>query len=137
MSDASEEREGPKIIVDSDWKTEAASEKAKIDAETRESESHNEIPDPNLPELINMIAMQAIISLGGMQAPTGEPIPQDLPVAKHYIDLLALLEEKTKGNVSDDEARIFAGVLHELRMRFVECADASGPGAPSQPPIAP
>ncbi len=134
MSDQTDNQDAPKIIVDSDWKTEAADEKAKLDEETQNAAASQEIPEPNLSELINMIAMQAVIGLGGMQSPTGEPIPQDLPVAKHYIDLLGLLEEKTKGNATEEEAQIMSGVLHELRMRFVEFA--GGGSAPvAAPPV--
>ena len=44
----------------------------------------------------------------------------DLPMAKHAIDLLSVLEEKTKGNLSSDEQKILESLLFELRLRYVE-----------------
>ena len=52
----------------------------------------------------------------GAQAP-GEP---DLPAASQIIDILTLLEEKTRGNLSTEEARLLASLLYEVRMHFVE-----------------
>jgi len=70
-----------------------------------------------------MIAMQAVIGLGGFQDPqTGQTIPPQLPLAKHYIDLLELLQRKTAQAVDDDEKRLIDQTLHELRMAFVQAA---------------
>ncbi len=50
----------------------------------------------------------------------GGPSAVSLPLAKQTIDLLGLLEEKTKGNLSGEEERLFTQVLFDLRMRYVE-----------------
>ncbi|RME40746.1 MAG: DUF1844 domain-containing protein [Planctomycetota bacterium] len=96
-------------------------------------------PEANFIELLNLIAMQAAVALGGLQGPGGESIPPNPLAAKHYIDLLEVLEKKTAGNLTDDERRVLGSVLYELRMQYVQMvtaatqppkADKSGPAEP-------
>ncbi len=112
---------GPKIIVDSDWKEQARKEKEEADRLTRESEEAGKLPEPSLGEVVQMIAIQATMALGGVQDPqTGQVIPPHLPLAKHYIDLLELLQKKTEGKLDEQETSIVEGTLQELRMIFVQ-----------------
>ncbi len=120
MADEQKADDAPKIIIDSDWKEEASAEKAKLEEEAAAAGSQGPIPEPVLLELINMVAIQASIGLGGYRSPAGETLPPDLAMAKHYIDLIELLKEKTTGNTTDDEVKMFDGVLHELRMQYVQ-----------------
>ena len=62
----------------------------------------------------------ALMHLGDAPHPSGEAPDLDLPLARQTIDLLGLLEEKTKGNLTGDEERLLTHVLFDLRMRFVE-----------------
>jgi hypothetical protein len=131
--------EEPKIIVDSDWKEEAKREKERLSHELDEkgggaAGGEGPLPEPTLAELINMILMQTMIAIGGMQTPDGRVIPQDLEVAKHNIDLLALLGEKTKGNLTDDEQKLLDAALYELRMRFVQATSAPPPSSAAPTP---
>jgi len=117
------DKQTPRIIVDDDWKQQAAREKAEADRKTRETPKAGELPGPSLAEIVQMIAMQAVIGLGGFQDPqTGQTIPPQLTLAKHYIDLLELLQRKTAQAVDDDEKRLIDQTLHELRMAFVQAA---------------
>jgi hypothetical protein len=69
-----------------------------------------------------MLATQAAISMSDQRDPeTGQPL-QNLDLAKHYIDLMAVLEEKTRGNITDDERRLLDTLLYELRMGYVSAA---------------
>jgi len=119
--------EHKKIIVDDDWKAEARKEKERLAAETGRPEP---LPDPTFAELVNMIAMQALVGLGGLSGPGGERIPPNLESAKHYIDMLQLLEDKTKGNLSDEEQKLLDQLLYEMRMRYVQAA-SGGAGPPT------
>jgi hypothetical protein len=123
----------PRIIVDSDWKSQAQKEKEELERQEQETqEGGGPIPEPSLAELVQMIVMQASIGLGGFQDPrTGQRIPADLPVAKHYIDLLDLLRQKTEPNLTEEEKAIMEGTLQELRMVFVQVAGL-GQGDPKQ-----
>jgi hypothetical protein len=124
-----ENDQSPKIYVDDDWKEEARREKEAIDRETRESAGRRQLPEPSFAEIIQMITLQATIGLGGMQDPqTGQQLPPNMPIAKHYIDLLELLATKTGSNLDEQERALLQGTLHELRMAFVQAT-----GMPPQP----
>ncbi len=117
----------PKIIVDSDWKDEARKEKEELDRETSEMPKPGELPEPSLLELVQMIVLQASVGLGGFQDPqTGQTVPTNLPIAKHYIDLLDLFVQKTGGNLEEQEKKQIEATLNELRMAFVQIANAAG-----------
>ena len=129
--DGSESR----LHIDSDWKTEAANEKAKLAREAEESAktdgTDEKMGASPFIELVNVLAMQAAISLGGYQDPGGGRIPPNPEAAKHQIDMLDVLEQKTKGNLTPDEKRTLDGVLYELRMQYVQMA--TGGGSPAEP----
>lgn len=83
----------------------------------------NEIPPPppaTFPFLVSMLGTQALVAMG--QLADNEAPEVRLDYAKHYIDLLGLLEEKTKGNLNQDESSLLFDWLHQLRLGFVEVA---------------
>ncbi|MBK9118213.1 MAG: DUF1844 domain-containing protein [Phycisphaerales bacterium] len=124
-----------KIIVDDDWKAEAQREKERL---AQQEEAAQELPDPSFPELLNMIVMQAVAGMGLMATPDGQRMPPNLPIAKHFIDMLQVLEDKTKGNLTDEEKRLLDQVLYEMRMTFVQVAGAGGvPGSGVRPTAVP
>ncbi len=132
MSEAKDE--SPKIIVDSDWKEQARREKEQAEEASHEIPGQDRLAEPSIVEVMQMILLQASIGLGGYQDPqTGQQLPPNMMVAKHYIDLLALLGEKTAGNLDETEKRILEGALHELRMAFVQVAQGGGQVPPSAP----
>lgn len=124
----------PKIHVDSDWKQEAQKEKERLAKEAENERLPGPLPDASFAELINMIAMQAVIGLGGYQSPDGQRIPPDPDLAKHHIDMLEMLARKTAGNVSPEEKQVLDRVLYELRMRFVEMVSRPGQAPPGARP---
>ena len=71
------------------------------------------------------IASNAAASLGMMEHPVTGERGVDLPLAKHWIDVLGMLEEKTKGNLDPQEARILEGLLSDLRMQFVSLTNTT------------
>ena len=87
------------------------------------AESAAEIPAPppaSFPFLVSMLGTQALVAMG--QLPDEESPEVRLDYAKHYIDLLGLLEEKTKGNLTQEESSLLFDWLHQLRLGFVEVA---------------
>ncbi|NLE39632.1 MAG: DUF1844 domain-containing protein, partial [Pirellulaceae bacterium] len=81
-----------------------------------------------LPLLVTTLATQAMAAMGLIAHPgAGQQVTRDLPQAKHFIDTIGLLEEKTKGNCSAEEAAMFESVLYELRMAFVAVKEKSPP----------
>lgn len=82
------------------------------------------MPPADFEGLLSTLVTQALLYTGGFPDPqTGRAIVS-LEHARFYIDLLAVLEEKTRGNLSPQEAEGLTGALGELRMRFVEIARA-------------
>jgi len=129
----------PRIFVDDDWKEQARREKEEADRMTRQDELPGELPQPSLAEIVQMIAVQATFGLGGIRDPqSGQVIPPDLMLAKHYIDLLELFQQKTADRVNENEKAIIEGTLHELRMLFVHVAQSgAGTGAAGEPKAKP
>jgi len=86
----------------------------------------NEFPLPTASFLflVESILMQAQIQLGllNLGEPDERPEP-NLPLARHSIDLLAVLQDKTKGNLTNEEQRLLENSLTELRFRFVQVSD--------------
>jgi len=125
-----------RIIVDDDWKAQAQREKEEADRLAREEqEEEGGLPTPSLAEIVQLIIIQASIGLGGMQDPqTGQRIPAQLPLAKQYIDLLEVLQQKTAGNVTEQEKRLIDGALQELRMVFVQIAGLGTSPSPGASP---
>ena len=83
------------------------------------------MPDPNInfASFVLSLAATAAVHFGDRLEPgASEPGPVDLPAAGQMIDILALLEDKTKGNLTPDEEQLLEAILYELRLRFVEAA---------------
>lgn len=66
------------------------------------------------------LASSALIALGKMPAPDGQPHPVELETAKHLVDVLAMLETKTKGNLVEAEAKLLASLIYDLRVAYVD-----------------
>lgn len=78
------------------------------------------LPSIDFATFILSLSHSALMHLGEAPDPETNAVQANLPLAKQDIDLLGLLEEKTKGNLTGDEERLLAQVLFDLRMRFVE-----------------
>ncbi|MCK4871560.1 MAG: DUF1844 domain-containing protein [Phycisphaerales bacterium] len=148
-----EQNEGPKLHIDSDWKAEVEQEKSKMAEKERHAKVQGgdatgaklgpgELPPADFKTLMSTLVTPAMLYLGGIPDPqTGQAVVS-LELARHHIDLLAVLEDKCKGSLTDDEAKDLATIIYELRNRYVEISQhiASMPaqGAPAgtspQPP---
>ena len=61
--------------------------------------------------------------LGEVEGPDGRLGELNLPLARHHIDLVAMLQEKTRGNLTGEEERLLHQVVYDLRMRFIKVAE--------------
>ena len=124
--------EDPKIIVDDDWKSQVEQEKEQLAQESSEptSDGGGEIPPAAFPMLVNTLCTQAFAALGVIPDATGKP-NVNREMAKHFIDTLGVLEEKTKGNLTDEESQYMQETLHQMRMLFVAVNQQPG-NPPSQ-----
>ena len=125
--------------VDEDWKERVAAEKAapaagaspqkeqpkaQPKAEPKPKDPLQEPKQTEFTFFISSLSMQALIALGEMPHPaTNQPHP-DPEQARYLVDLLGMLQEKTKGNVSAEEAGLLENVLYELRMKYVAMLQA-------------
>ena len=78
------------------------------------------LPPADFATLVLSLGSSAAAYLGEVPGPDGTNPERNLPMAKHAIDLLSVLEEKTKGNLTSDEQQILESLLFDLRLRYVE-----------------
>jgi hypothetical protein len=71
------------------------------------------------------LGSSALLHLGEIENPNDGVSQKDLPLAKHTIDILAMLEEKTKGNLTTAEEKLIESLLYDLRLRYVEATKKS------------
>ncbi len=131
-----------KLVIDEDWKTRVEREKqqaaqraagsaanpetaagqgAASSPEPRQAEGpkSDRLPPASFPLLVTSLATQAMVCLGLVPGPDGATGKVDKVLAQHYIDLIGVLEEKTKGNLTPEESKLVADTLYQLRMAFV------------------
>lgn len=140
MTDPSKDPE-KKIIVDEDWKSQVEAEKRAAQQESKpseqtesaeqesaEQEPEGPLPPPTLNVLASSLYLQGMISLGLMPTPGAEAPEVKLHHAKHAIDTLQMLEEKTKGNRTPEEDKEMDDMLHQIRMAFVSVQQHAAAG---------
>jgi hypothetical protein len=79
---------------------------------------------PRFLDLVQSLQMGAMVGLGLLQGPDGKRPPVDLPGAKDAIDLLGILQEKTKGNLTKEEEEVLREGLYHLRMGYMAIINA-------------
>ena len=122
------DKEEKKIIIDEDWKEQAKHDKeALAEQEEKEKEEakkhagkHGPLPKGDFAALISMLATQAFYAMGVIKVNEQDEREPDMEMAKYSIDILETLEEKTKGNLSEQESTVLTKTLSQLRMAFVE-----------------
>lgn len=147
---AQENSEEPKLIIDEDWKTQVQREKEELkrkqeasggestpeagrdsgsaaDAAASQGHSENLPPPPpaSLSFLVTSLATQAMAALGQLPGDDGQALPVNLDYARHFIDLIGVIEEKTKGNLEPEESTFLGETLHQMRMLFVAVSQRS------------
>ncbi|MGA2265957.1 MAG: DUF1844 domain-containing protein [Phycisphaerae bacterium] len=138
--DAPKSEEKPKIVVDDDWKAQAKAEKEKLaqqaasakpagiaaagaaGAKGAAAQQPRELPPASFTTLVSSLVTQIFLSLGGMEDPQTKRRYVDLDLARHHIETLAMLEEKTRGNLAEDEKKLLDKALYETRMQYVQLA---------------
>lgn len=71
------------------------------------------------------LSTQALLHLGEIESPLSGTVEQDLPAAKHVIDILGILRDKTRNNLEQAEEHLLDSILYDLRMRYVALAQGS------------
>jgi len=86
------------------------------------SAQEKSLPDIDFTNFTLSLSTSALIQLGEIQDPFTQKSAKNLPLAKQTIDLISMLKEKTKGNLSPEEEKVIEYVLYDLRMRYVKAA---------------
>jgi hypothetical protein len=103
--------------------------KEKTEPRTSEKETKSEtqergpLPEVNFQSLIFSLSSSALFHLGEIADPQTGQKQKDLPLAKHSIDTIALLKEKTRGNLEDEEQKFLDNILTDLRWRYVKATE--------------
>ncbi|MBI4466998.1 MAG: DUF1844 domain-containing protein [Acidobacteria bacterium] len=80
--------------------------------------------------LVMSLSTSAMYQLGLVEDPARGAIPADLEAARHTIDMLAVIQEKTRGNLSPREQQLLEQVLYELRLAYLSLTSGPKPGSP-------
>jgi Domain of unknown function (DUF1844) len=143
--------DAPKIIVDDDWKTQAQAEKQKLAEQTKAKQraaepggaseaaasggegrgraSGGQLPPASFESLVSTMTTQALFAMGAIPDPATGQRMAHLDLARHHIDMLSVLEDKTKNNLSKEESDMLATTLYELRNRYVQLTMSQRPTA--------
>nr|WP_320194157.1 DUF1844 domain-containing protein [uncultured Desulfobacter sp.] len=90
-----------------------------------EGQTNGSAPESALPKIdfssfILSLYSSGLVQLGTVEDPSTGKKTKDLAMAKHTIDMIAMLQEKTEGNLTDDEKNLLKALLSELRMAYVK-----------------
>jgi hypothetical protein len=81
------------------------------------------LPEVNFSYFLISLSSSALLHLGEIADPQTGQKTKDLPIAKHTIDTIAMLKEKTKGNLTDEEQKALESILTDLRWRYVKAVE--------------
>jgi hypothetical protein len=134
--------EEKKIIFDEDWKSQVEAEKEALKHEAESGQKgkpaadERDLADPPMPPasfdlLLSTLATEAMVALGMIPHPATTESQLRRNQAKYLIDTIGVLKEKTKGNLSPGESQAIEGLLHQLRMAYIEATANQPTGAAS------
>lgn len=103
--------------IDEAWKEKIEKERAKAEASDLLEE-----PPATFQFLVTSLGMEALAALGEIPHPVTKKQGVTLPQAKHLIDVLTLLQEKTKGNLTEEESKTLEELCYTLKLKYVEKA---------------
>lgn len=128
--------------VDEGWKKKAREEKEALEKETKRTqapeqpredggepdeagggpkrEGAGELPPPTFTAFVSGLASQAFMALGLVENPRAGEQEKDLDAARHLLDTLGMLQEKTQGNLAPEEVSYLEDLLYSLRMAYVK-----------------
>lgn len=133
MPDTPEDK--PKLIIDSDWKQQAEKEKEELAEKSNPSQQHQPDEPLQAPDFLQhcaSLATHAMILLGAIPNPMTQQHEFDPMYARYLIDTIGMLRDKTKGNLTPEEAKTLESLLGELRMAWLSIAGQQPPAAPGK-----
>jgi hypothetical protein len=98
----------------------ATAEPASAQPVPPDHDEHGPLPPVDFHTFILSLGSSALLHLGELDGPDGQEARPDLRLAKHTIDIIGMLQEKTRGNLSPPEDRLIESLLYDLRLRYLE-----------------
>jgi hypothetical protein len=99
---------------------ETTAEESESTAAQEEERTDYQLPEINFATFIFSLNHSVLVHLGVMDDPTTGKKVKNLPLAKQTIDILGMLEEKTRGNLTNDEEKMLKNILYDLRMIYIK-----------------
>jgi hypothetical protein len=91
-----------------------------VKQEVTKEEQPSPLPEVTFSTFVYSLSTSALVHLGEIPEPLTEKMDKNLPLAKQTIDILGILQEKTKGNLTQEEENLLTSFLYDLRMRYVK-----------------
>lgn len=110
----------PRPDAESSKPSQEKAEPWKAPEQPHERKTTEAVPDINFSTFVISLSTQALVHLGEVANPVSGSVERDLPAAKQMIDILALLKDKTRGNLDPNEEKLLEEILYDLRIRYVE-----------------
>jgi hypothetical protein len=85
-----------------------------------QQEPPHQFPEINFATFVASLNASALLQLGAIEDPTSGQKNKNLPMAKQTIDILSMLQEKTEGNLSEEEENLLKNILYDLRIMYVK-----------------
>lgn len=128
------EGDAPKLIIDTDWKSQAQAEKDRLQEASKPktspagaagagapgAEAEGADREIGMEDLVRMLVTQALSYMGAFPDPRTGKAVVSIEMARVFIDLLGVLEDKTKGNLTPEESTLISRTLSELRLEWVD-----------------
>ena len=115
-----EQKEEPKKEKKGKRKKEAKPQEKQEAKQEAKKEQPPPLPEVTFAAFVYSLSTSALVHLGEIPEPISEKMDKNLPLAKQTIDILGILQEKTKGNLIQEEESLLNNFLYDLRMRYVK-----------------
>ena len=96
--------------------------KEEVKEEVKKEERIGPLPEVNFSSFILSLSSSVLLHLGEIADPVSGEKRKNMDLAKQSIDIISMLQDKTKGNISQDEEKLIEQMLFDLRMRFFEAS---------------
>ena len=88
--------------------------------DTQKESEPDSLPEIDFGMFVMSLASSVLVHLGEIEHPDSRTREPNLPIAKQTVDILGMLREKTRGNLTQEEAQLLDNLLYDLRMKYVD-----------------
>lgn len=108
------------VLKDNDSKSDSSKGDATESGQTPSQDTGAQLPEITFSTFIMSLNASALVNLGIIADPISKKVTKNLPVGKQTIDMLRMLEEKTRGNLTQEEENMLHGILYDLKIAYVK-----------------